>query len=274
MIESKEEGVKKLGDALDEYQRVANCTIGMCLVEHDFISATTAINEHVTYLYERLTKHASWQWDRGMNVFDSYIHEIRAGAADAAEAMPGLKALIDHPDTLTNIAGGAIGLVQLAAGVSIFSASGPLMFLGGAGVAPLAVGGLTIAHGVNNVQESVMSLYAVFVQDATINTNGLVRNGYMTLAESFGREPVEGSMFYSFADVTLSAASIGGRLHLKKTLADGSRNLILFRVSRFDFERGYNLMKARNMAIEAGGFALNANRYYQDRKSLSEKKGG
>lgn len=270
MIETKEDGVKKLGDAFDEFQQAAYCTNMMCMKGHDFINADLAINDHVTYLYEKLVRVAERQWDNGMNLFDSYIREIKEGTMDVVESIEGLKALMDHPDTLSNIATTAVGVVQIVGGAGLVMGGAPTIGMG-VGALAVNVGRATAMHGVNNVYEGIVGLYAAFVEDKTINTNGPVRLVYMNALELMGYPEEYGSIAYSSTDSLLSVVAIGGNLHLIRILPDGTRNLILYRVSRFDFQRGYRLMKPIDVGIETTGAALNVRRTIQDINSSLKK---
>lgn len=166
----------------------------------------------------------------------------------------GLKALNDEQNSLLSQswevvkkgAGAIAGAMQVATGTGICYAS--------VGTLCLIAGVPMIAHGTNNIYESVNNLL-----DDRNDSEGPVRKGYQAAAKAVGYGAKEGNIAYHSLDLGLSAYALG-----RQVLKPDSWRL--FRYVKTDYVRAYQVMGRRSLEFEMYNDIQTGRQIYKETK--------
>lgn len=132
------------------------------------------------------------------------------------------------------------GAAQIVSGYAITTVSGGIL---------AKLGAVMASYGVNNVYENSIGLYGVFTGEE-LSVNGPVRFVYRGLVQLRGLDPTWGDVIYDTSDLGLA----GFGLFSKTAVKPGTFKL--FRFVETDFQRGYQALSKKGMALEVMGDAF------------------
>ncbi|WP_338494643.1 DUF4225 domain-containing protein [Erwinia aphidicola] len=142
------------------------------------------------------------------------------------------------------------GSSQVLGGIGVFGSSFPE-----GNIIDMALGGMLILHGSNNLQESIENIKA-----GKTNQSGWLKKGYINVAKFMGFDNKTGELAYYAFDLTLSGYTLG-RLVVRP---DAHR---LFKFIPSDYVRKYNTMGAPSLLIEGAGDVISIKSMHETEKS-------